>query len=324
MDIVILGDPDSYYCLELQRAARGRGHVCDVYPFERLGSLLNSTAEVSAGFPDEGAAAEAKARDRRPLQTYDACLVRAMPPGSLEQVVFRMDVLWSLEAAGVRVMNPPKSLECAIDKYLTLARCRHAGIAVPDTLCCESPEQALEQFLVWGEAVVKPIFGAEGRGILHLTDAETARRVFRALHQIGAVLYLQKYIAGGGSDLRLLMLDGVPLGAMRRTATVDFRTNCSQQGVASLHVPTSAEQDLARRACEAVGVWFGGVDLIYDPEGRLYLLEVNGCPGWKAFQSVTGRNVPEAVVKWLEIPENQDLQYKPSTCAIPGNSCFGG
>ena len=37
-----------------------------------------------------------------------------MPPGSLEQVVFRMDALHRLQALGIRVLNPPRAVETAV------------------------------------------------------------------------------------------------------------------------------------------------------------------------------------------------------------------
>ena len=58
-------------------------------------------------------------------------IVRTMPPGSLEQVVYRMDALWRLEAAGVAVLNSPKAIECAVDKYLASARLEAAGLDRP-------------------------------------------------------------------------------------------------------------------------------------------------------------------------------------------------
>ena len=53
-----------------------------------------------------------------------------MPPGSLEQVVFRMDVLGRLEAAGKVVINPPRAIEAAVDKYLASAKLAAAGLRI--------------------------------------------------------------------------------------------------------------------------------------------------------------------------------------------------
>ena len=64
------------------------------------------------------------------LLATDGVLVRMMPPGSLEQVVFRMDALHRVVAAGIPVLNPPRAVEAAVDKYLTLSLLdagRHLG-----------------------------------------------------------------------------------------------------------------------------------------------------------------------------------------------------
>ena len=47
---------------------------------------------------------------REPDANYDAVIVRTMPPGSLEQVVFRMDLLHRAQAATtfVQECSPPR------------------------------------------------------------------------------------------------------------------------------------------------------------------------------------------------------------------------
>ena len=72
------------------------------------------------------------------LSRADAVLVRTMPPGSLEQVVLRMDLLARLEAAGTPIINPPRAIEAAVDKYLTTAKLAAAGLPVPKTRVCQS------------------------------------------------------------------------------------------------------------------------------------------------------------------------------------------
>ena len=64
----------------------------------------------------------------RDLAEFDAVLVRTMPPGSLEQVVFRMDCLGRYEAAGGVVINPARAIEAAVDKFLTSAKLQAAGL----------------------------------------------------------------------------------------------------------------------------------------------------------------------------------------------------
>ena len=86
-----------------------------------------------------------------------------MPPGSLEQVVFRMDALHRIAAAGVPVLNPPRAVEAAVDKYLTLALLEAAALPVPPTWAGQGATEALAAFdALGGDVVVKPLFGSEG------------------------------------------------------------------------------------------------------------------------------------------------------------------
>ncbi len=257
-------------------------------PFEKLAAGLQGSSLSLVG-PEEV-----------DLSRIETVVVRSMPPGSLEQVVFRMDLLWSWEQTGIQVVNSPKGLECAIDKYLTLIRLQRDGIPVPPTLVSESTEQALSGFAeLGGDVVVKPIFGAEGRGIMRLSDPDHAWRIFRTLEQTGQVIYQQKYLDHGGWDLRLLVLDGQILGAMKRTSEGDFRTNLARSGRAEAYEPTDEERQLSIAAAKAVGVRFAGVDLIRDRSGELFVIEVNGVPGWKGLQQTT--NIPIAQTFWQTI-----------------------
>src|SRR5262249_62352503 len=96
-----------------------------------------------------------------PLSHFDGILVRTMPPGSLEQVVFRMDLLHRLQARGVRVLNPPRAVETCVDKYLATARLDAAGLRVPPTGACQHADAALEAFAaLGGDVVAKPLFGS--------------------------------------------------------------------------------------------------------------------------------------------------------------------
>eukprot|EP00913_Durusdinium_trenchii_P023394 g21972.t1 len=238
------------------------------------------------------------------VSDFDVIIVRTMPPGSLEQVVFRMDLLGRCEAAGVIVLNSAKSLECAVDKYLTTSKLIAAGLRVPETICCEDSVTAMDAFAtLGGDVVVKPLFGAEGRGICRVSDPDLALRTFRTLERIQSVLYLQRYIDHDGSDIRLLMFDGDCIGAMCRRSA-DFRVNISRSGRGEPHHPDDREVHIARQAMQATGARFGGVDILYDRAGEPHVLEINAVPGWRALTRVTGIDIAQIVIHRLarEVP----------------------
>jgi ribosomal protein S6--L-glutamate ligase len=288
LHVVILSNPKSWYRRDLERAARENGHGITALPFERLSAHVDSGKSCVSGTEAE-------------LSAVDAIIVRTMPPGSLEQVVFRMNLLARLEASGVQVVNPPRAIECAVDKYLTTARLVDAGLPVPSTIVCENSESAQAAFEeLGGDVVVKPIFGAEGRGILRVSDPDLALRTFRTLERLGAVLYLQRFIEHEGFDLRVMVLDGRVLAAMRRRSHHDFRTNVSRQAQAEPVELTDLECDWALRASAAVGTRIAGVDILYDRSGAGYVIEVNGVPGWRALARVTKCDVARELIGSLE------------------------
>lgn len=288
MNIAVLGNAGSWYVHQLHQAARQRGYGCECVDFRRLSaSIYGADAEVCS--------------EERNLSSLDAVIVRTMPPGSLEQVVYRMDVLQRLEARGVLVINSPKAIEAAVDKFLTTSRLAAVGLPTPRTVVCENSDDALQAFVqLGGDVVVKPLFGAEGRGILRVCDPDLAQRVFRTLERTQSVLYLQEFVPHAGFDLRVLVLNGVVLGAMQRSNPEDFRTNVARSGRATLHLPTPLEADLAIQAASAVGACFAGVDLLYDPSGQCLVIEVNGVPGWQAFTRVTGVSVADRLLDFVE------------------------
>jgi RimK family alpha-L-glutamate ligase len=280
MRIALLSAGGGWHVRDVQRAAAQLGHDAVAVDFRRVYSGVAADADALAGF--------------------DGVLVRTMPPGSLEQVVFRMDVLHRLRARGVAVLNPPAAVETCVDKYLAAARLEAAGLSVPPTVVCQHADAALDAFAaLGGDVVVKPLFGSEGRGMVRVSDPETAWRVFRTLERTQAVLYLQRFIAHPGWDLRVLVLGGRALAAMRRFANGGWRTNVAQGGTAESVRPTAAEEDLAVRAAAAVGAPLAGVDLLPGPAGEWYVIEVNAVPGWRALAPATGVDVAAAVVRFL-------------------------
>jgi ribosomal protein S6--L-glutamate ligase len=290
MLIGILGNTGSWYVRDLERAAAERGHQALRLEFPRL---VARSAGAASSAPLACADLD--------LTRVGAVIVRTMPPGSLEQVVFRMDALARLEAAGVTVLNPAKSLECAVDKYLASCRLEAAGLPVPPTIVCEHADAALAAFdELGGDVVVKPLFGSEGRGIVRVSDPELALRAFRTLERLQAVLYVQQYVPHTGCDVRVMVLDGRVIGAMRRCSPDDFRTNVARSARAEPHRPTDTEAEWALRATRAAGARFAGIDILYDGSGRGYVIEVNAVPGWQAFAKTTGLDVAGLVIGSVE------------------------
>jgi RimK family alpha-L-glutamate ligase len=279
MKIALLSSGTGWHVRDLQRAAALLGHCAEPVDFRRMTAWVPNATSLSQ---------------------YDAVIVRTMPPGSLEQVIFRMDVLHQLEVAGRRVLNPPRALEVCVDKYLASARLDAAGVPTPPTIACQDAESAVAAFHRLGDdVVVKPLFGSEGKGMIRVSDIEIAWRTFRTLERLHSVLYLQQFIPHPGWDLRAFVIDGRVLTAMRRHAKNDWRTNVAQGGRTEAIALTAQEEGLALAAAQAVDTPVAGIDLLPRPGGGYYVLEVNAVPGWRALAPTTGIDVARELIHHL-------------------------
>jgi len=288
----ILGNEGSWYGADLARAADERGHECVRVDFPLVAASCGESPSSKRNLVSSG---------EHGLSGFDAIIVRTMPPGSLEQVVFRMDTLACLANVGVEVVNSPRSMECAVDKFLTTSKLEAVGLPVPATVTCQDSVMAMGAFeRLGGDVVVKPLFGSEGRGICRVSDPDLAFRTFRTLERTGAVLYVQKFIRHSGFDVRILILDGEVLGAMKRFSDNDFRTNVSRSAQTAMHQPTETEVEMALQATEAVGAKIAGVDVLYDDSGCCYVIEVNAVPGWRAFSRTNNIDVAGCLLDSLK------------------------
>lgn len=275
----MLSGGTGWHVQDVLRAAAGLDLRADLLDFRKLAVWAPGASEALAG--------------------YDAALVRTMPAGSLEQVVFRMDLLHAAAARGVRILNPPRAVEVCVDKFLTNSRLSAAGLPVPVTMVCQRADDALAAFeTLGGDVVVKPLFGAEGRGMVRVSDFDLAWRTFRAIEQTGGVLYMQKFVRHPGWDLRAFVIGNRVVAGMRRSSP-HWRTNVAQGGTATPVELAAPECELALKAAAAVGAAVCGVDLLPGPKGEMYVIEVNAVPGWRALSAACNLDVATTVLRYL-------------------------
>jgi RimK family alpha-L-glutamate ligase len=286
MRVAIIGSTGGWHAERLERAFTARGHECAFAPVTRMVGRIDSSFA-------------AQSRDVA-LDACDVVVVRGIPRGSLEQIVFRVDMLHALQAAGVRAVNAALAIEHTIDKFLASALLAAAGVPTPRTVACERAEDALAAFdALGGDAIVKPLFGSMGFGMARVEDRDVAQRVFRALEIERAVYYLQETVPHDGVDVRALVVGERVVAAIERIGC-GWRANLARGAQAR---PVALDDDRAEmcvRAARVLGADYAGVDLLRSADGRDYVLEVNGIPGWKGVETATGVDVAAALVAHLE------------------------
>lgn len=230
------------------------------------------------------------------IQQPAAVFVRGLPGGTLEQLVFRLNVLHHLSTMGVIVYNNSRGIERTVDKAMTSFLLKQSGIPTPDTWVCESQQHA--QFIYQRECkkkiILKPLFGSQGIGV-HLLNNNTG-----LIHddKFAGVYYLQSFVDCGSKDpfdIRVLVINGKAIAAMTRHGKL-WITNRAQGAECRLLPLNTQLCDISEAAVKAVGIEYAGVDLIPDINGDLQVIEVNSIPAWQGLQKVTEINIAARLI----------------------------
>ena len=239
----VLGATGSWHTRRLTDALAARGHQVVAIAATRLRSEVDAGGQVRVLGPEDVV-----------LDALDLLIVRGLPRGSLEQVIFRMDALHVLAAQGVRCVNSPRAIEQTVDKSWAGAVLALSGVPTPPTIVCERYDGAMRAFdELGGDVVVKPLFGAMGNGIVRVEDRDVAHRVFRALELERTVYYVQRTVAPAGRrNLRVLVVAGEVAGAMERV-TDSWRANIARGARPRAVALGESERGLALAAAGALG-----------------------------------------------------------------------
>lgn len=218
-----------------------------------------------------------------PLGGFDAIFMRDNPPIDNNMLNFLDSV-----KEDVFIVNSVEGLREANNKIYTAALSDDKMSITPATHVSKNKEylKRVIRESKTDKMILKPLNGFGGRGVILIEKS--------ASHSINSLLdfyidgegersnyvILQEFVEGAEKgDVRILMLNGHPIGAMKRVpAPDDARSNVHAGGTVEKHVLTKEEKLLCRRIgpkLVANGLYFVGLDVISNK-----LIEVNVCsPG---------------------------------------------
>lgn len=214
---------------------------------------------------------------------------------------FGTAVVRQFQSMGVKTTTQPGAILRARDKFAALQALAAAGVPVPATSAARSPSGIGEVLDLVGGApvVVKLLEGTHGSGVVLAETRKAAESLLAAFHQLDADMCVQTFVKEAkGEDLRVFVVNGKVVAAMRRKAAAgEFRANLHQGGEA-YPVELSAEEERAAiTAAACVGLDVAGVDLLRTANGPL-ALEVNVSPGLQGIESTTGVNVAAEIISF--------------------------
>ncbi|HSK48236.1 MAG TPA: RimK family alpha-L-glutamate ligase [Coriobacteriia bacterium] len=210
-----------------------------------------------------------------------------------------LELLRALELLGAHVVDSPDAVALCRDKLAIRAALHSSGVMTPTTipleaLTSENEAETVAAGLGGFPVVVKPSRGMRGEGVKLVQSAVELVRVPAAPTPLGKLL-AQRYLPSQ-FDLRVIVVGGEPLGAVRRHAGPgDFRANLELGGRAECVPLPDDVAALAVAASRSVGADVAAVDMLPDVQGW-QVIEVNSAPGFAGFEEVTGVNVAAAIV----------------------------
>ena len=257
----------------------------------------------------------------------DAVIVRSIAAGSFEAITRRLGVLHALGRLSVPVWNSAQAIERCVDKSMTTFLLENAGLPTPPTFCVEgfsAAEEIARRELPRTRLVLKPLFGAQGRGIRLIRGLAD----LPPLEEVNDVYYLQHYVPRAGPpfrDFRVFVCAGKAVAMMSRRGE-DWITNVNR-GAAPEQISGHGETELAElaiAAAEAVETDFAGVDIVPAADGRLFVVEVNSMPAWSGLQSVVAVNIADAIadalLTFLADNAGTASTVRPHRLVAPANS----
>ena len=209
-------------------------------------------------------------------------------------------------AVGDRWLNAPHAIALAEDKIRQLTVARRLGFLIPETLIGNSPV-AVQAFAAERRVVGKPLRNAVVKG------QRTDRVVFTSRVHIDAQtdplsirvcpLILQREIKKR-YDVRATVVGdrvfAVTIDSQGHPETeVDWRKTSAPDLAHSVYVLPS---EIARKCIamtRSLGLRFGALDFVLDPEGQLWFLEINPNGQWAWIETRTGHPIAAAIVAEL-------------------------
>ncbi|MDK6028453.1 RimK family alpha-L-glutamate ligase [Ignisphaera sp. 4213-co] len=220
---------------------------------------------------------------------------------TVETYLRRVDLFKHMELLGIPVVNPVESYVTARDKYLSLCLLSKAGIPVPKTIVVEDHYAAIKAVEMFSKAVIKPLIGSLGFGVIKVDNPDLAYTIGKTLTQIKQPIYVQEFIDKPNRDIRILVVgDEIVIAYYRiQINPENWKTNIAQGAVAKPIEKIDKElEEYSFKVLDVLKLHYAGIDFGETKNGYV-IFEVNASPQWRGIQKVTGINPAKNIVKYV-------------------------
>lgn len=277
--------PQNHSTRSLSEAAFKAGHTAEVLdPFGFYLHISNDKNRITY--------------QGKPAEDFDVLIPRL----SRTTVQYGEEVVAHFEWIGTPVVNRARSIAAARHKFHSLRTLAQQGLPIPPSLTVGSAAFLEDTVAEMGDYpfILKPFHGTHGTGVMLLDTPTSLTSAVDALCDLHEDYVIQPFIAeAGGVDIRVLVVGGKAIAAMKRSAPVgEFRANVHRGASGEAIALPDAYTDVAIRAAAALELEIAGVDLLQTNVGPV-VLEVNPSPGFEELESVTGINIADAIVEFV-------------------------
>lgn len=204
-----------------------------------------------------------------------------------------------LEKCGIKLYNNSAAIEVCDDKVLTHIALSNCGIPMPDCiyapLCYYNDAEIPETFLsgvyekLGFPLVAKKCYGSLGSGVFLIKNMQELR-AFEEENKLTEHFY-QKFIGNGGEDIRVIVIGGKYVCAMRRSNANDFRSNVELGGHGEKYEADKSLIKLCEKVAKILNLDYCGIDVLTDSDGNRYICEVNSNAFFAEAERVCGVNI---------------------------------
>jgi ribosomal protein S6--L-glutamate ligase len=199
------------------------------------------------------------------------------------------------------------------DKLRSLQILSRSGVNMPKTAFTNFSKEENKVLKHIGRApvVIKLLEGTQGLGVVLAETDKAATSVVEAFESLKTRVILQEFIEeAGGADIRVFIVNGEVVGAMKRQGKEgEFRSNLHRGGSAKVVKLSREEKSTAVKAAKSMGLAIAGVDMLQSKRGPM-VLEVNSSPGLEGIEKATGVDVAGKIVEYIEQSLSKKRQPK--------------
>ncbi|MBE7381108.1 MAG: glutathione synthase [Leptolyngbya sp. SIO1E4] len=234
----------------------------------------------------------------QPLEAVDAVFMRTDPPVTIPYL-YATYILDYVDPSKTLVVNSPQGIRTANEKMYALQFTE----AIPETIVSQDKAVIRKTVERWGQAVLKPLGGKAGEGILFL---EAGDRNFNSMIEISTgrgrePVMIQTYLPEAkDGDKRIILLHGEPIGAVNRIPTgKEFRGNMAVGGRVAQVGITDRDREICSQLAPTLrqdGLIFVGIDVI---GGYLTEVNVTSPTGIREIDRLEGVSLGQQVIEWV-------------------------